>query len=410
MKFFYCLLISFFVGSMLLAETSHASICDEKETIIFFGNGIKSIKKDAFKSKEYIKKNLKTKLPPEEFELIEFDIAYNGTHTLPLDLLESSVQVLSGNISGFWRFFSKLVPAPDWFSEKLIFLSSAIDYSALVTTDSLRDHMAKYKAAIAEGKKVLLVAHSQGNLFGNQAYKLLTPGEQSSFGMVSIANVDNNVLGNTTAGAKYTTLTDDKVISALITLQLNLPTSPMNPNTENLAASEDAWGHLFVESYMVDGSVSQMQITEDILTTLGNLPEPYQLVEPGIITVSLTWGPAQDIDLHTYEPNGMHVSWMYMQGISGSLDRDDRSYNGPEHYHVPSCETLEKGMYEIALDYFKGTTPDIATVQIDAGLLSRTYEVPMDSEYYGTSSYPERVANIWVKDDGKGGFEFEIFQ
>jgi hypothetical protein len=410
MKIYVYILISCLLGTLLLADNSFASICDEKESLIFFGNGIKTLEKKAYDSQNIIKDQLEKYLPPEEFELLGFDIAYNGTHTLPLDLLESSVQVMSGNIRGFWYFFWRLAPVPDWFSEKFILLSSVLDYSTLVTTDSLKDHVTKYKAAISEGKKIVLVAHSQGNLFGNQAYNLLTPGEQSSFGMVSVANVDNHVLGNTNEGAPYTSLTDDKVISALIALQLNLPTSPMSPNTENLTASGDPWGHLFIGSYMADGSVSKMQITEDILTTLTNLPEPYQLVEPGIITVSLTWGPAKDIDLHAYEPNGMHVYWMNMQGLSGTLDRDDRSYNGPEHYHVPSCETLETGIYEIALDYFEGTSPDVATLHIDAGLLSRTYEVAMDSEYYGTSSHPERVANIWVKGDGQGGYSFEIFQ
>jgi hypothetical protein len=410
MKFFYCLLISFFVGSMLLAETSYASICDEKETVIFFGNGIKSIKKDAFKSKEFIKKNLRTKLSPEEFELLGFDLAYNGTHTLPLDLLESSVQVLSGNIRGFWHFLLRLAPVPDWFTDKFILLSSVLDYSALVTTDSLKDHVTKYKSAIAEGKKIILVAHSQGNMFGNQAYNLLDSHERLSFGMVAVANVDNNVLGNATAEATYTTLIDDRVISALIAIQLNLPTSPMNPNTENLTVSEDAWGHSFIDSYMVKGSVSETQITGDILTALYNLPEPYQLVEPGVITVALTWGSAPDIDLHVYEPNGTHVYWINMQGISGSLDRDDRSHYGPEHYHVPSCDTLERGLYEIALDYFKGDYPEIATVQIEAGLLSRTIEIPMSSEDYGSSSWPVRIANIRVMNDESGGYKFEIYE
>ncbi len=410
MKIYVCILITCLFGGLLLTETSFASICDEKETVVFFGNGAKSLKRDAYDSIESIKKRLEAILLPEEFEVIEFDIAYNDTHTLPLDLLESSVQILTGNISGFWRFFWKLAPVPDWFADKFILLSSVLEYSALVTTDSLKDHVNTYRTAIAEGKKVLLVAHSQGNLFGNQAYNLLAPNEKLSFGMVSVANVDNNVLGDSTAGATYTTLSDDKIISALIAIQLNLPTSPMNPNTENLTVSEDSWGHLFIDSYMVEGSVSEMQITGDILTTLYNLPEPYQLVEPGVITVSLTWGHAPDIDLHVYEPNGTQVCWYNMDGPSGSLDRDDRSYNGPEHYHVPTCETLEKGIYEIALDYFKGTTPDIATVQIEAGLLSRTYEIPMSSEDYGSSSWPVRVADIWVKGDESGGYEFEIFE
>jgi hypothetical protein len=374
MKIYVYILITCLFGGMLLAETSFASICDEKETVIFFGNGVKTTEKKAYDSRNIIKQQMETKLPPEEFELLDFKLSYNDTHTLPLDLLESSVQILTGNISGFWRFFWKLAPVPDWFADKFILLSSVLDYSALLTTDSLAKHVSSYKTAISEGKKIILVAHSQGNMFGNQAYNILSTGEKRSFGMVAVANADNNVLGNYTEQAVYTTLINDRVISKLIAIQLNLPTSPMNPNTENLTVSEDAWGHSFIDSYMVEGSVSEMQVTGDILTTLYNLPEPYQLVEPGVITVSLTWDHAPDIDLHVYEPNGTQVCWYNMDGPSGSLDRDDRSYNGPEHYHVPSCETLEKGIYEIALDYFKGTTPDIATVQVEAGLLSRTYE------------------------------------
>ena len=410
MKLFYYILISFFIGCMLLVETSTASICDTKEAVIFFGNGVTTDEDNAYNSRDIIIKRLKTVLPPEEFELLDFKLSYNDTHTLPLDLLESSVQVLTGNISGFWRFLWGLAPVPDWFAEKFILLSSVLDYSALLTTDSLAKHVNSYKTGISEGKKVILVAHSQGNLFGNQAYNLLDPHERLSFGMVSVANADNNVLGNDTVGATYTTLIDDRVISALIAIQFHLPTSPMTPNTENLTVSEDGWGHSFIDSYMVEGSVSETQITGDILTTLYNLPEPYQLVEPGVITVSLTWDHAPDIDLHVYEPNGTQVCWYNMDGPSGSLDRDDRSYNGPEHYHVPTCETLEKGIYEIALDYFKGTTPDIATVQIEAGLLSRTYEIPMSSEDYGSSYWPVRIANIRVMNNESGGYEFEIFE
>jgi len=349
-------------------------------------------------------------LPPEEFALLGFDIAYNDTHGLPLDLLESTFQILSGNTSRFWRLLFRLEIIPDWFSDKMLLLSTALDNSSLVTTDSLSKHLTTYKNAIDEGKKIILVAHSQGNLFGNQAHSLLNSQEKQSFGMVSVANVDNNVLGNTTAEAAYTTLIDDKVISALIAIQLNLPTSPMNPNTENLTASENPWGHSFIGSYMVAGSVSETQITGDILTVLDNLTTPYQTVKPGIITVSLTWGDAPDIDLHVYEPNGTHVSFFNMQGISGALDRDDRSRYGPEHYHVPTCDTLEEGIYEIALDYFKGDVPEIATIQIEAGQLVRTFQVSMSSSYFGSDWYPVQVANIRVLEDEYSGYDFEIFE
>ena len=410
MKTIISLLCICLLEAMLLPGTTSASICDARESVIFFGNGVKTIEKQAYESRNKIQKLLKSTLPPEIFNTLEFDIAYNGTHSLPLDLLESSIQLLSGNISKFWRYLFGLDPIPEWFSEKFILLAGALDKSALLTTDSLARHVNTYKTAIAEGKKVILVAHSQGNLFGNQAYNLLNSRERQSFGMISVANVDNNVLGNFTTDAPYTTLNSDKVILALIAAQLALPTSPMKPNTDNLIEAGDFWGHSFIDSYMLEGSHSATQITSDIVTLLNDLALPAQVVEAGIITVSLTWGSEPDVDLHVYEPNGMQVFWNNLQGYSGALDRDDRSGYGPEHYNVSSCETLESGVYQIALDYFKGEGPEVATIQIKAGLLVRTYEIPIPSEYYGSPDYPVTIASIFVQNNESNGYDFEIFR
>lgn len=409
MKSFIYIFIICIVGGMLLAETSNASICDKKETVIFFGNGVETIKKSAFKAKESIRISLKTKLPPEEFEVLDFQLSYNNTLTLPLDLLESTIQYLTGNVSRFWRILWELDPMPDLVADKMLLLSEALDYSALLTTDSLWDHVKTYQNTIEEGKKVILVAHSQGNLFGNQAYNLLSLGEKRSFGMISVSNVDNNVLGDTSETALYTSLKNDKLILALIVAQLGLPTSPMSPNTEN-QENTNYWGHSFIKSYMVEGSVSKAQITGDIIAVLGSLTTPPQVVDPGVITVSLTWGQAPDIDLHVYEPNGTLVNFMNLQGISGALDVDDRSRFGPEHYRVLTCEALEEGIYHIALDYYYGSEPEIATLQVKAGLLTRTYQIPMSSSYYGSEWYPELVANVLVHGNESTGYEFQIFE
>jgi hypothetical protein len=342
--------------------------------------------------------------------LLGFDVAYNDTHSLPLDLLESTIQFLTGNVSRFWRILWEIDPMPDLVADQMLLLSNALDYSALLTTDSLLDHVKTYQNVIDEGKKVILVAHSQGNLFGNQAYNFLSTNERRSFGMVSVANIDSNVLGDFSEAAIYTTLSNDKFIQGLIAVQLGLPTSPMLPNTENTSNSDDFWGHSFVGSYMVEKSISEIQITGDIIATLGSLYTPPQIVDPGIITVTLTWGAAPDIDLHVYEPNGTQVYFMNRQGISGALDYDDRSRFGPEHYRVLTCDMLEEGIYHIALDYYYGSEPEIATVQIMAGPLVRTFQVPMSSSYYGSEWYPELVANVWVREGEYGGYEFEIYE
>jgi hypothetical protein len=406
MRQIICILIVCLLGGLVLAGNSSASICDNTESVIFFGNGVKTLEEDAYDSKNIIKKRLEIILPSEEFDKLEFDLAYNDTHGLPLDLLESTVQILTGNVSRFWRLFWNLEIIPDWFSDKMILLSTALDKTQLVTTDSLWEHVKTYQTTIAEGKKVLLVAHSQGNLFGNMAYENLNSREKQSFGMVAVANVDNNVIN---ADEPYTTLKDDKIILALITAQFALPTKPMSPNTENQVESPDPLGHSFIETYMAAGTTSGTKITQQIVAALDNIVTPTQIVEPGVITVSLTWGSEPDVDLHVYEPNGTQVSWFNLDGFSGYLDRDDRSGYGPEHYNVPSCDRLEGGIYHVALDYYKGYGPEVATLQIKAGLLVRTFEVQLPSEYYGTPYSPELIANIWVKSADNNGYEFEIY-
>jgi hypothetical protein len=403
------ILILCVLGAMLLPGTGTASICDTKETVVFFGNGIKTSEEKAYDSRDLLKQRLEAVLSVEEYELLDFKLSYNETGGALRDLFESTIQGLTLDASRFWRIIWMREFMPDWFADKLLLLATALDKSALVTNDSLQDHVSTYAAKIAEGKKVLLVAHSQGNFFGNQAYNLLDNRERQSFAMVSVANPDNNVLGINSPGAPYTTLINDKVIQAIIAAKILLPSRPMAPNTANLDESDDRLQHNFINTYMVEGSDSNVGIIADIVVTLDSLVSPPQIVETGVITVSLTWGSEPDMDLHVYEPNGTQVYWYNLEGYSGFLDRDDRSGYGPEHYTVSSCDMLERGVYHIALDYYKGDGPEIGTLQIEAGLLSRTFEISMGSEFYGSPDSPVLVANIFVRKVDNDGYEFEIY-
>jgi len=407
MKHFTLIFMVCLLGGMLTAGTSTASICDSKDTVVFFGNGVKTVEKKAFESLKKVELRLQRKVSSEEFDVLEFDLAYNDTHGLPLDLMEAAAQILTGNMSRFWRLLWGHEFLPDWFVDKVLLLSTGLDKTTLLTTDSLKDHVATYEAKAREGKRIILVAHSQGNLFGNLAHSLLSYRAKQSFSMVSVANVDNNVLGSDTP---YTTLGSDKVVAALILAQAALPSRPLPPNTENAAEPGDILSHYFVKSYMAEGSNSEAMIMEQILASLSSAPFPPQYDKPGIITVTLTWTSEPDMDLHVYEPNGMQVYWENRYGLSGELDDDDRCCLGPEHYTVPTCETLERGIYHVALDYFKGDGPETGTVRIEAGLLVRTYEVYMPSELYGNVDSPELVANIWVKGGENGGIDFEIYE
>jgi uncharacterized protein YfaP (DUF2135 family) len=176
----------------------------------------------------------------------------------------------------------------------------------------------------------------------------------------------------------------------------------------NLNDINDITGHFFIDSYMVEGSNSDLKITGDMISVLDELTKPNQILEPGVITVTLMWEGATDIDLHVYEPNGYHVFWDARYGYSGFLDKDDRSGHGPEHYTVETCDTLERGTYQVALDYFEGDYPEVATVQVEAGLKVRFFKVSMPSEYYGSTNYPVHLAYIRLQETENGEYEFQI--
>ena len=392
----------------LFAEASHASVCEQQETVVYFGNGIDTIRKQALDNSEVIEKRLMASLPEPEYKLLQFNVAYNDDNYLKLDLLEATIQDLQTDYSRFWRILGKVDIMPDWFADIMKEIAAAVDRVALVTTDSLADQVNDYMKQIKEGKKILLVAHSQGNFFANQAYGVLNSTAKQSFGIVSVANPDSSV-GD---GGPYTTLEEDEVIEYIKWAKdlIGLPV-PMKPNLTNSPVElPDEKGHAFINAYMVEGSNSDQKITNDMISVLDKLTVPRQLLEPGVITVTLVWEGATDIDLHVYEPNGSHVYWEAKEGISGFLDEDERSGYGPEHYTVPSCETLEFGTYKIGLDYFKGDYPEVAHVQVEAGLKVRFFEVPMPSEYYGSPTYPVILTRVRLVQEENGDYEFQINQ
>jgi hypothetical protein len=404
MKHYIWLLI--FCAAWVFADTSAASICEPTETVVYFGNGINTPRYKAKHNKMLVSKRLEESLASEEYQMLQFEVSYNDSYNLGIDLLEATIQALQSDHSRFWRILAEIEIMPGWFADVMNEIAAAVDRVALVTTDSLADQVNDYNKQIQEGKKILLVAHSQGNFFGNQAYGSLSSTARQSFGIVSVANPDS-IIAN---GGPYTTLEEDKVIEYVEWARLLAGLSALKPPnlTNNPLELPDDSGHSFRNAYMVAGSNSDQKITNDMVSELDKLVEPYLRLEPGVITVTLMWEGATDIDLHVYEPNGYHVFWDARYGYSGFLDKDDRSGHGPEHYTVETCDTLERGTYQVALDYFEGDYPEVATVQVEAGLKVRFFKVSMPSEYYGSTNYPVHLAYIRLQETENGEYEFQI--
>lgn len=267
-----------FVLTLVFGAMASAVRADEPTTAVIYVNGVSKPKDDAWKSVKELQKRLASEPG------LEFGLAYNQTACpdgatlvcIP-DLYETIFMEIETDVSQFMRFLSRLVPLPEFFQDALNELAASFDAS-LITNDDLEEHIDIYETKFLQGRKVVVVSHSQGNFFANQAFPLLGSDNQDSFGIVSVAHPDRPVEGDDRPffDDHHTTLTLDLVITCLI---VNcVPGAeffdPLPRNVSNGINFADLSGHSFVKSYLRDGSNSESKILADIIDVKGLLTQP----------------------------------------------------------------------------------------------------------------------------------------
>lgn len=105
-----------------------------------------------------------------------------------------------------------------------------------------------------------MVAHSQGNLFGNKIYTILTDQQKQKFRMVSVATPANSVAG----GGSYVTATLDYVIAGI---------------PDHLSANVAGVGHTFVGTYLGSSFEARTKIALHVKSAYDNLMQTTSCVE-----------------------------------------------------------------------------------------------------------------------------------
>lgn len=193
---------------------THAlAACPQPATTVFFVNGVDNSISEASASLTVLAQRLGGQL---QGDCLNFALAYNSTST-PLD-----------------------------------FDSDDVDLNVL-----------SYRLALALGNKVILVAHSNGNVYADEAYGRLTPVERTSVGVVAVASLIGSVPGN----GPHVTLEEDTFVRGF--------PGHLSANTTNTGGfCPDVIGcHAFVDFYM-DGSVSGPKIVQDVSDTIPLLVRP----------------------------------------------------------------------------------------------------------------------------------------
>ena len=166
----------------IFLSTFAFSAIDECKTDVYFGNGILTTPPQARYNAYVVLQSAVMSLYGSEAEykkhIGKVSYAYNRTIGQIGDLFESAYQIID---------LQELVDiGANWI----------LDDKKTIHSLDLEDQVDKYEASITNGHKVLVVAHSQGNLFAQEAYERLgTRGKdnwmQQYFEAVSIASLDH---------------------------------------------------------------------------------------------------------------------------------------------------------------------------------------------------------------------------
>src|SRR5262245_46021248 len=136
------------------------AVCQPPATTVFFVNGVNNSVPEASASLQALAQRLGTQL---QGECLNFALAYNST-SVPLNF----------------------------------------------DSDTVDSNVHLYRVEMALTNKVILVAHSNGNVYAAEAYGRLTPAERLSVGVVAVATILGSVPGN----GPYVTLVEDTFVRA----------------------------------------------------------------------------------------------------------------------------------------------------------------------------------------------------
>lgn len=257
-------------------KSTNVATCKKQNVIVVYGNGMANSESISMNSLDRLQMELE-KVRSSNETLKAQNWSYRLSYNEQENVLKQNAELLrqNHNSSGIGKRLQEYnKDDPESASnKKTTEIIDKIAESEYKTDQDLATHIGHYKQWIAEGSKVVVVAHSQGNFYANIAYSNLTEEEKASFGIVSVANPANFVAG----GGPYTTDSGDKMINWFVKFG-DIITPNKNPLPSNIAnqsytGKHDPKGHGFVETYM-NGEQTKLKIINDIMSVVAKLKTP----------------------------------------------------------------------------------------------------------------------------------------
>jgi len=233
MKNLFIVLIISAIATNSFAQVPDTSLCQTGYRV-YFGNGVKA--PDAIHKYDaaYRVKDMLGPTYGDQREPVEYWISYNPTDGMLGDLLEAFAQKRAEDPTLSWQLFfrwvsgefistSLLVALEDYFgttgAQKIAQAAAKLSSPQAYTDPVVIGHSSSYESALLEGKRVMVVAHSQGNLYANAAYGRLRNINSSeydlgAFGIAAVASPANFV-ATADKGDSWVTSDTDHVIDAV---------------------------------------------------------------------------------------------------------------------------------------------------------------------------------------------------
>jgi hypothetical protein len=161
------------VAAIFLIPLQSEGACLDPDIAVFYGNGIRTTAAAAELDRAVLEQFLNHDLPDSGQPPCVITVlrAYNRTERDAADLFESAQQEMGTHVTLFVKVLSWYLSDVS-LSEFLAAKISGINYPAYVSAHDgdLDRHLKAYRKILDGGGRIIVVAHSQGNLFANEAY------------------------------------------------------------------------------------------------------------------------------------------------------------------------------------------------------------------------------------------------
>jgi hypothetical protein len=243
------------------AVPATAACASDSGVVISYGNGMFISPARARVQALLLDRKIRPALPAGAH--VTFSYSYNNSEDDLTQVLQVAAQAIADNQVKIPSWLKAPSGAPSAFTNAVQSAERSANPDTYVKDPDLAAHVARYDADLAAGKRIIVVAHSQGNFYANRAYERLA--STAGFGIVAVGTPASYTAG----GGSYTTLTNDQIIEPI--------PGRRTPNTSNgsafVNATKGSDGHSFTRHYL-DGDVSGPKIVAQVTAALTALPCP----------------------------------------------------------------------------------------------------------------------------------------